>query len=35
MHERVRALNGTFEVVREDGRTLVRCRLPIEQTAGS
>jgi two-component system sensor histidine kinase UhpB len=34
MHERVRALNGTFEVVREDGRTLVRCRLPIEQAAG-
>jgi two-component system, NarL family, sensor histidine kinase UhpB len=34
MHERVRALNGTFEVVREHGRTLVRCRLPIEQAAG-
>jgi signal transduction histidine kinase len=33
MHERVRALNGTFEVVREHGRTLVRCRLPIEQAA--
>ena len=35
MRERVRALNGTFEVVREDGRTLVRCRLPIEQVAGN
>jgi len=31
MHERVRALNGTFEVVREQGRTMVRCRLPTEQ----
>ena len=31
MRERVRALDGTFEVVRENGRTLVRCRLPIEQ----
>jgi two-component system, NarL family, sensor histidine kinase UhpB len=33
MHERVRALNGTFELVREQGRTFVRCRLPLEQTA--
>ena len=28
MQERVRALSGTFELLREDGRTLVRCRLP-------
>jgi two-component system, NarL family, sensor histidine kinase UhpB len=34
MRERVRALNGTFELLRERGRTLVRCRLPLEQTAG-
>jgi signal transduction histidine kinase len=30
MNERVRALDGTFELLREDGRTLVRCRLPLE-----
>lgn len=30
MHERVRALNGTFELLRENGRTMVRCRLPLE-----
>ena len=29
MHERVRALSGTFEFRREDGRTYVRCRLPV------
>lgn len=29
MHERVRALSGTFELLRENGRTLVRCRLPV------
>jgi two-component system sensor histidine kinase UhpB len=28
MHERVRALNGTFQLLREDRRTYVRCRLP-------
>jgi two-component system sensor histidine kinase UhpB len=28
MHERVRALSGTFEFKREGGRTYVRCRLP-------
>jgi two-component system sensor histidine kinase UhpB len=28
IHERVRALSGTFEFQREDGRTYVRCRLP-------
>jgi two-component system sensor histidine kinase UhpB len=33
MHERVRALNGTFELFREGGRTAVRCRLPLEQEA--
>jgi len=31
--ERVRALNGTFELSRERGRTVVRCRLPLEQEA--
>jgi signal transduction histidine kinase len=30
MNERVRALDGTLELLREDGRTLVRCRLPLE-----
>jgi two-component system, NarL family, sensor histidine kinase UhpB len=29
MHERIRALSGTFELLREGGRTVVRCRLPI------
>jgi signal transduction histidine kinase len=33
MHERVRALNGTFELSRESGRTIVRCGLPLEQEA--
>jgi two-component system, NarL family, sensor histidine kinase UhpB len=33
MRERVRALDGTFELHRENGRTLVRCRLPLEQAA--
>ncbi|WP_074822786.1 MULTISPECIES: histidine kinase [Bradyrhizobium] len=28
MQERVRALSGTFELLRENGRSLVRCRLP-------
>jgi len=31
MSERVRALNGSFQLLREHGRTLVRCRLPLEQ----
>jgi signal transduction histidine kinase len=31
MHERIRALDGTFELLRKDGRTVVRCRLPLEQ----
>ena len=30
MHERVRALNGTFELRREKDRTVVRCLLPFE-----
>jgi two-component system sensor histidine kinase UhpB len=29
MHERVRALSGNFEFKRADGRTYVRCRLPL------
>ena len=29
MHERVRALSGTFEFKRENGRTYVHCRLPV------
>jgi two-component system, NarL family, sensor histidine kinase UhpB len=28
MHERVRALSGSFEFKRENGRTYIRCRLP-------
>ena len=28
MLERVRALSGTLQLLREDGRTCVRCRLP-------
>jgi two-component system sensor histidine kinase UhpB len=33
MHERVRALNGSLALSREGGRTIVRCRLPLEQAA--
>ena len=29
MRERVRALGGTFELSRNDGRTCVRCSLPF------
>jgi two-component system sensor histidine kinase UhpB len=29
MHERVRALGGTFELLRDNGLTCIRCRLPI------
>lgn len=29
MHERVRALSGSLELLRVDGRTVVRCRLPV------
>lgn len=30
MRERVRALDGSFALARENGRTIVRCRLPLE-----
>lgn len=30
MLERVRALSGTFELLREHGRTSVRARLPLD-----
>ncbi|TWB64844.1 HAMP domain-containing protein [Bradyrhizobium sacchari] len=30
MHERVRALSGSLSLLRADGRTYVRCRLPVE-----
>jgi signal transduction histidine kinase len=33
MHERVRALSGSLQLLRADGRTVVRCRLPIGQDA--
>ena len=33
MLERVRALSGTLQLVREDGRTCVRCRLPAGNSA--
>ncbi len=33
MRERVRALDGSFDLRREDGRTLVCCRLPLEPAA--
>ncbi len=33
MHERVRALNGSFELSRASARTVVRCRLPLEHEA--
>jgi two-component system sensor histidine kinase UhpB len=33
MLERVRALSGTLELVRKDGRTCVRCRLPAGDSA--
>ena len=29
MHERVRALGGTFELLRDNGLTCIRCRLPV------
>jgi two-component system, NarL family, sensor histidine kinase UhpB len=32
MHERVRALSGTFQLLREGGRTYIRCRLPVGET---
>jgi signal transduction histidine kinase len=33
MQERVRALSGTLELVREEGRSWVRCRLPADQVS--
>jgi len=33
MQERVRALDGTLELLREGGRTCVRCRLPAESVS--
>ena len=33
MQERVRALDGTLELLRERNRTCVRCRLPVESAA--
>jgi two-component system sensor histidine kinase UhpB len=35
MHERVRALNGTLELLREGRRTYVRCRLPAREASVS
>jgi len=35
MHERVRALSGTFQFLREGGRTYIRCRLPAGETRAS
>jgi two-component system sensor histidine kinase UhpB len=34
MHERVRALSGTFDVLCEGGKSVVRCRLPLSGDAG-
>ena len=33
MLERARALSGTLELLREEGRTCVRCRLPLSDAA--
>jgi len=33
MLERARALSGTLELLREEGRTCVRCRLPAGDSA--
>jgi two-component system sensor histidine kinase UhpB len=35
MHERVRALSGTFQFIREGGRTYIRCRLPASEPQAS
>lgn len=35
MHERVRALGGKLELLREDGRTVVRCLLPVGDAASN
>ena len=31
MSERVRALSGTFDLLRKDGKTLIHCRLPLDR----
>lgn len=33
MRERIRALDGSFALLREQGRTVVRCRLPLQPVA--
>lgn len=33
MQERVRALSGTLELLRDEGRSRIRCRLPTDQPA--
>ena len=35
MHERVRALSGTLQLLREDGRTYIRCQLPVGETSSA
>ena len=35
MLERVRALSGTLQLLREEGRTCVRCRLPAGDPAAA
>jgi two-component system sensor histidine kinase UhpB len=35
MHERVRALSGTFQFLRESQRTYIRCRLPAGEMRGN
>jgi two-component system sensor histidine kinase UhpB len=35
MHERVRALSGTFQFLREGRRTYIRCRLPVGESQAS
>jgi signal transduction histidine kinase len=35
MHERVRALGGSFHLLREGGRTYIRCRLPVGEEQAS
>jgi two-component system sensor histidine kinase UhpB len=31
MHERLRALDGSLQLLREQGQTIVRCRFPLDQ----
>jgi len=35
MYERIRALGGTLELLRENGQTIVRCRLPVGHAAAN